>query len=313
MKRVHPNLNLAASIIAVVFLSSAAGCKNQSGAVAANPFFGPNRVPPPATRALQPGQAQPYYQGDPLPVSQSGPGPSGGSVVQAAAETEMPSADGNLAWTSPSGAITRSGVGPAPATVPPASATPSRPAIASNEPNVAVPDDGNSLRFALPEPQLAEPQSFTPTNPAALASTPASTSAQPGLQLPPPPSSRDIVQAAYTEPVITNSQAPTPSPWRTPQIAQANSALSSTTPANYYDSKQPIAEQPIGQPIAYNVPPSLPPYYSMPPAAADTMAVQLREVPSPRMPRIRIPGYETSNAVPTVGNTDGFRSRTSMR
>jgi hypothetical protein len=142
-----------------------------------------------------------------------------------------------------------------------------------------------------------------------LAST-APASAQTGSPLPAPPSPRDIVQAAYTEPVITNSQAPTPTPWRTPQIGQANAALSSAPPVNAYGA-QPIAVQPIGQPIAYNVPPSLPPYYNMPPAVANTMEVRLREVPSPPMPRIRIPGYEPS--VPTNGSADGFRPRTSMR
>ncbi|NOZ38674.1 MAG: hypothetical protein GXP24_00430 [Planctomycetes bacterium] len=34
-----------------------------------NPFLAPNRVPPPATRTLLPGTAQPYYPGDPVPNS----------------------------------------------------------------------------------------------------------------------------------------------------------------------------------------------------------------------------------------------------
>jgi hypothetical protein len=183
---------------------------------------------------------------------------------------------------------------------------------ASSEPGVAIPDDGNSLRFALPETQPAEPQSFTPNNPVALASTTPS-SVQPSAQLPAPPSSRDITQAAYTEPVITNSQAPSPSPWRSPQLGQPNVAPASTPPANYY-VPQPIAAQPTGQPLAYNTPPSLPASYAMPPVtAANTMEVRLREVPSPPMPRIRIPGYDVSTGVPTVGSTDGFRPRTSMR
>jgi hypothetical protein len=52
--------------------------------------------------------------------------------------------------------------------------------------------------------------------------------------------------------------------------------------------------------------------YSMPMVApANTMDVRLREVPSPPIPRIRIPGNETS--VPTIGSADGFRPRTTTR
>ncbi|MBX3434008.1 MAG: hypothetical protein KF847_11860 [Pirellulales bacterium] len=44
-----------------------AGCKNQSGTTISNPFLTPDRVPPPSTRVLAPGTAQPYYPGDPMP------------------------------------------------------------------------------------------------------------------------------------------------------------------------------------------------------------------------------------------------------
>ncbi len=44
------------------------GCHNQNMPVS-NPFMAPNRVPPPATRTLLPGTAQPYYPGDPVPNS----------------------------------------------------------------------------------------------------------------------------------------------------------------------------------------------------------------------------------------------------
>lgn len=313
MKRVHPNLNLAAAFVAMAVLLSAVGCKYQQTAIAANPFLGPNRVPPPATRTLLPGQAQPYYQGDPLPVSQTGAAQPA-AVAQASAEAEMPSAEGNLAWTSPSGAQQQSKTGPTLSTAPPA--LPANPptrsaAVASNEPSVAIPEDGNSLRFAIPQPELAEPQPFTPNNPVALTSTPAPNAVQqPKLQLPAPPSSRDIVQTTYTEPAMTNSQTPAPSPWRSPQITQPNVTPLVATPPNY--APQPFVAQPVGQSLAINVPPSLPPYYAMPTVTgANTMDVRLREVPSPPMPRIRIPGPSTS--VPMVGSADGFRSRTSMR
>lgn len=44
------------------------GCRSQSTTLS-NPFLAPDRVPPPATRNLQPGTAQPYYPGDPMPGS----------------------------------------------------------------------------------------------------------------------------------------------------------------------------------------------------------------------------------------------------
>jgi hypothetical protein len=308
MKCVHPNLNFATLIVAVAYLSIAAGCKNQQTAVAANPFLGPNRVPPPATRSLLPGQAQPYYQGDPLPVSQNGGAPRAG--VAQAAEAEMPSAEGNLAWTSPSSAQQNPNNGVAPNTSPPANSLTKATVVASNEPNVAIPDDGNSLRFALPEPELAEPRTFTPNNAAALASTQTPNSIQPRAQLPSPPTSRDIIQAGYTEPVIASSQAPAPSPWQSPQITPTSVAPATILPANY--AAQPPGAQPIGQPLAYNAPPSLPASFApQPDIAANTMEVRLREVPSPPMPRIRIPGNDSS--VLTVGSADGFRPRTSMR
>ena len=48
MKRVHPNLSLAAALVAMA-LSLAGGCRNQQTAGIANPFLAPNRVTPPST------------------------------------------------------------------------------------------------------------------------------------------------------------------------------------------------------------------------------------------------------------------------
>lgn len=44
------------------------GCRTQTTAMT-NPFLAPDKVPPPATRTLLPGTAQPYYPGDPVPNS----------------------------------------------------------------------------------------------------------------------------------------------------------------------------------------------------------------------------------------------------
>jgi len=51
--------------LALVLLT---GCRSQTTGMT-NPFLAPNRVPPPATRTLLPGTAQPYYPGDPVPNS----------------------------------------------------------------------------------------------------------------------------------------------------------------------------------------------------------------------------------------------------
>jgi hypothetical protein len=53
---------------ALVILTTAAGCKNQTSGQFTNPFLTADRVPPPSTRVLAPGTAQPYYPGDPAPA-----------------------------------------------------------------------------------------------------------------------------------------------------------------------------------------------------------------------------------------------------
>jgi hypothetical protein len=73
----------------------------------------------------------------------------------------------------------------------------------------------------------------------------------------------------------------------------------------------PVAAQPIGPPLALAAPPLMPTYSIQPAMPMNNMDVRMREVPSPAMPRIRIPGYDSST--PLVGSADGFRPRTSMR
>jgi hypothetical protein len=179
MKRIHPNASHAAVLAALAISSSIIGCRTPSGSVA-NPFLAPNRVPPPATRAILPGQAQPYYPGDPLPVMQS---------------NAAPAVDPRgLAWTAPNEA--------SPAT----DNSPNSAALAfSNEPVVAIPGDNDSLRFALPT--AAEPAPLTPVAPSPIQSAAAATPQQ------------EVSQASYSEPILTRVEPPA-SPWRPPQIAQ---------------------------------------------------------------------------------------------
>ncbi|MCH7752140.1 MAG: hypothetical protein IH898_08310 [Planctomycetes bacterium] len=55
-------------ILCTLIVCLLVGCRNQTLPLS-NPFMAPNRVPPPATRTLLPGTAQPYYPGDPVPNS----------------------------------------------------------------------------------------------------------------------------------------------------------------------------------------------------------------------------------------------------
>jgi hypothetical protein len=57
------------------------GCQGNGKPLFSNPFSASGRVPPPATRSLGPGAAQPYYPGDPVPVLQGATAPAGPPLV----------------------------------------------------------------------------------------------------------------------------------------------------------------------------------------------------------------------------------------
>lgn len=151
------------------------GC--QGPGQSANPFLQADRVPPPATRSIAPGTAQPYYQGDPLPMMQGAPplsnpyapqsaapappwggGPSG--VTPANYEAPLPSQ--NPPAPLPSVPVTLT---PAPAEGPPFTETPasSLPWIASSAPRpldavATLPPQGLALPVAGVGPtELAPP------------------------------------------------------------------------------------------------------------------------------------------------------------
>jgi len=170
MKWIHPNASHTATCAALVVLIGVGGCRNQSGGVV-NPFLAPDRVPPPATRAILPGQAQPYYPGDPLPVMQSNAAP----LVDG----------GGLAWNAPNdGSL---------ATPKPAE-TPS--AAYSKEAMVAIPTDNDSLRFGLPS--AVEPAPIAPTEPSPM-------------QLAANAPAQGVLQASYSEPTLQSTEpAPNP-------------------------------------------------------------------------------------------------------
>src|SRR6185369_16391794 len=97
MERVHPNVGFAATCAMIALALS--GCRSSSTGIAGSPFMSPDRVPPPNTRVLQPGQAQPYYQGDPLPAMQSAANAPAAAIAALPNDPESRSASGRtLAW-----------------------------------------------------------------------------------------------------------------------------------------------------------------------------------------------------------------------
>src|SRR4029079_19200920 len=119
MERVHPNVNYAATCAMIALALS--GCRSSSSGIAGSPFMSPDRVPPPNTRALAPGQAQPYYQGDPLPALQSAANSPSTAIAALPNDVETRTASGRtLAWAQPGTAA-----------APPAPASPASLALAS--------------------------------------------------------------------------------------------------------------------------------------------------------------------------------------
>ncbi len=140
---------LAASVLAL------AGCKN-NGVTFTNPFLTADKVPPPPTRVLAPGTAQPYYPGDPMP----GAAAAGAATFGAPATGVAPGA-GYAPGTTYAPAST------SPGTTPPggwggygpqSSAAPAGP---RNGDAVNVPGDPQGLRFAAAESASAGPARLT--------------------------------------------------------------------------------------------------------------------------------------------------------
>ena len=289
MERVHPNVSYAATCAMIAL--ALGGCRSSSSGMAGSPFMSPDRVPPPNTRALAPGQAQPYYQGDPLPPLQSAANSPATAIAALPNDAEARSASGRtLAWAQP-GAAAPSPVPTSLAPAAPAPQPPSQPVATANEASVAVPNDGDPLRFPLPAPKA--PEASAPIA-SVIPAPPQSQPIQPSVVQPP----SNVVQATYNAPIPSAPPLPVSSPtmsppqqvaspWRSPQVTQT-----ATAPG--------YAPQPISLPA----PPSIP---------ANTMTATLRAVDSPPqpgdpMPRVRMPGYVASEA-----SADGFRPRTSMQ
>ncbi|HEX2477155.1 MAG TPA: hypothetical protein VHK01_20535 [Lacipirellulaceae bacterium] len=305
MKRIHPNMARVAQAAMLVFLSVQIGCKTPSGGVA-NPFLAPDRVPPPATRALMPGQAQPYYPGDPLPVMQSSTAPQ-----------EQPTQNGSLAWSSPTGAA-----------VPSSDPRVARSTTTPNE-KVAIPTDEGDLRFAGPQPDA----------PIQVALSNGAPAVAPSITLAAP--KHAVAQASFNEAVASELPISTPdvnlvdvevvSPWRPPQISQSVAAVSTVSPP-------PRVSIPGGDPIGMGVrlravpsPPAtpsapavprirLPGYYApqpytnaaLPPGTVIYGAPVMQSVGSaPQL--VQISPMSLAGMPQAATTQNGFRPRTAMR
>jgi hypothetical protein len=227
------------------------GCNNQQMA-ASNPFMSPDRVPPPATRTIAPGQAAPYYPGDPMPSAQA---------VPPGAQTTPPITPIGTTMPSPVATqqVTTQQIAPQQAaTVPtvsaPTTATP-QPLAFSNERNVAIPTDNEQMRFAVPPPS----QAMQPQQMAAQAMPSAATNPVPAAA---PAPAAQVVPAAFNQPVPAPTTNPdTNGPWRSPQISATNSQVAQA---------QYVQAQP-GQPTMLTAQP-----------VPQTMPVEMRTVPSPQ-------------------------------
>jgi len=139
------------------------GCQGNTTALR-NPFATPNRVPPPATRVLQPGSAQPYYPGDALPGTPAGTVfPPGAVGTPVPAYQPVPGSVPPGGWnTSPQSSVT-----------PTPHIFPSSAALAPGQgPPIQVNVDQQNLRFAstpiqagpgLWNPPQATPQAMVQT------------------------------------------------------------------------------------------------------------------------------------------------------
>ncbi|MCC7473791.1 MAG: hypothetical protein IT425_00220 [Pirellulales bacterium] len=324
MKRLHPNAILTTRCAFMVCLL-VAGCQSTSVNSTGNPFLAPSRVPPPSTRSLAPGQAQPYYQGDPLPVMQTSSQPSPSTPLNSSTASTLSASGRSLQWGNNVPAATT-------ATWPAAAAAHS-PLIASGTDSpVAVPTDTQELRFPLPTTPPADSlaATATPTNagvqpietlPATAEvsqSDPSHVSAtHTGIALASYTSAPMNAMALPPQPgAIPNSPPPVESPWRSPSLAATAPPPGYLVPPASSGANMQVAALPATQPSLFaGAAPTAPQPPFVPIALpSNPMAVQLRAVPSPSpqpgdpAPRVRFPTYD----VPQSAN-DGFRPRSTMR
>jgi hypothetical protein len=195
-------------VIAITIVATAIGCRSQSTPLT-NPFLTPDRVPPPSTRVLTPGTAQPYYPGDPMPGSAPASVPMGGfPATTAPPATAYPGAFPTSSPVTPTAPMTPpSGWG---VSGPRADNSALRDLTAGDA--VTIPNDQQQMRFAsttLAAPTIQTPSATVPATPAftpnagtkhpiqQAAYDEAPASGTPGFQS---PQQREVTPAEYVVP-----------------------------------------------------------------------------------------------------------------
>lgn len=175
------------------------GCRTQSTAMS-NPFLSPDRVPPPATRTLLPGTAQPYYPGDPLPNGSAIGTPPVGfdpNAIQQAAPTFSPQ---------PTDVVPPGGWNTQPQALPgdslPGNVVPPNNMIPyGTQGSIQVQPDQQALRLAQTTPAYQAPDSPNATPATAVLPTPQ-------LSVSPYPNQLATYQAPIQEPQVSQISVP---------------------------------------------------------------------------------------------------------
>lgn len=202
------------SALVVAAIATLVGCRNQTTTLT-NPFLTPDRVPPPSTRVLAPGAAQPYYPGDPLPNAATGAAP----VIAAPPGAFPPGqvfAPVNSAPPTPTYPAN-----PAPQTMPPGGWGAFAPQ-SQVTPGEVIPTQGDQL------PLRFEPQQFSasaaplaPSAPIAPTVQPATFAQAPTMQTPAFPANAGAQTPTYPSPQRLQMREVTPAEYQAPQIASA--------------------------------------------------------------------------------------------
>jgi hypothetical protein len=336
MKGLHPRRCRALAAAGVLAAVCFSGCHNQQTALS-NPFMAPDRVPPPATRVVAPGAAQPYYPGDPLPPSHASATTAAPPIVTA--PMPGPKTDVGKSLTTP--------------------------LAFSNERTVSVPTDDSSLRFALPPAPPPSQLAASPTPPSPQVTSPTASPTQVATQ----PAPSQVIPASYAVPdpnhavPATLADAAPTSPWRTPQVPTSPAAPAINTPSTFAATTAPQPPPVAGPTIqvtlravsspaadtAFSQPPRIrfPSYDAGPQVALATNGNPVQQAtfvapgtgfaqqpaPQPGLPQtLPITEIPTSGAVPGLGpatmpslsvatqpqppgviSPDGFRARGTMR
>ncbi|HEY7688042.1 MAG TPA: hypothetical protein VH835_05095 [Dongiaceae bacterium] len=293
MKRLHPNRCHAALAVGLLLATGVCGCRNPQMA-STNPFLAPDRVPPPATRTIAPGTAQPYYPGDPLPTSQSAP--AAGAPVIAKTQAEAAPANGN----SPLAAAVQ-------------------PLAFSNERSVSIPTDNQDLRFALPPPPAEEPKLVPQVAAAPAPASPITPAAfnQP-METPPAPAASG---GPWREPQIPQSgTAVIPAQFVQPQPQPATMAPSMPAELRAVPSPGAAPTEPAPVPPPRMRFPSFSSWFSPPSTPPPGQQLIGYMVPGANGTSQFVPIEQMQQAAagqpqpsPSVANSDGFRPRGSTR